>query len=106
MISKYKENEKKYQLLLQYTNDCKLTKELEKKVLGTLGKYKMCVYGMELNKIEELIQECKERDSEKPLQKELHSVIFGSHDCTEYMDSKTIKDMNIHKTEKHSVLEI
>ena len=97
MIHTYKQNEKKYQLLLQYTKDCKLPEKLRNEVLGTLEKYKICVYGIESKRIKELIQECKTSDSAKPMQKELHSVIFGTSPHVEHMNKTT---------EKHSGLEI
>ena len=89
MISLYKENEEKYENILQYIRkNNEMTKELKQEIIKVAERYRICIYAMEEQQVIEEIGKCQEEKNVLPLKKHLHEVIFGNSKNTETYESE------------------
>ena len=79
MIQRYKENQQKYEAIVDYIeNHSNITENLKKDILYVVEKYRSIVFVSEKQEIIDLIDVCIREGSKRKLQRSLHSVIFGN----------------------------
>ena len=88
MIGRYKDNQQKYEELLDYIeNHSNMSEELKNDILNTIKRYKTLVFCLEQQEVYDLIDKSIEKDNKRILEKELHSMISGKvvdHDAGVY----------------------
>ena len=88
MIGRYKDNQQKYQEILDYIeNHSNMSEELKNDILNTIRRYKTLIFCLDEQEVCDLIDTSIKSGNKRPLEKELQSMISGKvvdHDVSEY----------------------
>jgi len=97
MISEYSKNKQKYEKAIEYVNSHpNISEDIKKEIVQKMEKYRISIYCMEEQEVYELLERCATTDSDQPIKKELHCIIFGGvhNDTKEHKTSSQGKDID------------